>query len=80
MKYQIEQSYSSRSENEYQVFNAQNQRIGYYVVKYNIESLAEEILQIEVYHNPDSDFEDFLDIDYVDSEDNAVALILESIA
>ena len=78
MKYTIEQSYASREMNEFVVLNERAECIGYYAIHYKIDSLADEIVSIEVYHDPDSNFDDFRMLDYVDSEDEAYNMIVES--
>ena len=72
MNHRIVQSYSSAEENEFQVFNAENVCIGYYVIN-------NQFGDIEVYSAPDADFpEDYNCVDYADSADEAVEMIIQN--
>ena len=65
----VVQTYSSAECNEFSVYNEENVMIGYYVV-YSSNS------DIEVYHNLVD--EDFNSIDYVETNDEALELIITS--
>ena len=69
-QYKVIQSYASRTENEYEVYDFNDNRVGYFVERDN---------QFEVYHNADSDFEDYNSIDYTDNYNDAVNMIIEEI-
>ena len=68
--YKVLQSYASRTENEFEVYDFNDNRVGYFVERDN---------QFEVYHNADSDFEDYNSIDYTDNYNDAVNMIIEEI-
>lgn len=65
----VVQTYSSAECNEFTVYNDKNVSIGYYVV----DSTQPDI---EVYHNLVD--EDFSSIDYVETNDEALELIISS--
>ena len=68
--YKVLQSYASRTENEYEVYDFNDNRVGYFVERDN---------QYEVYHNADSDYEDYTSIDYTDNYNDAVYMITSEI-
>ena len=68
--YKVLQSYASRTENEFEVYDFNDNRVGYFVERDN---------QFEVYHNADSDFEDYNSIDYTDNYNDALNMIIEEI-
>ena len=68
--YKVLQSFASRTENEFEVYDFNDNRVGYFVERDN---------QFEVYHNADSDFEDYNSIDYTDNYNDAVNMIIEEI-
>jgi hypothetical protein len=68
--YKVLQSYASRTENEFEVYDFNDNRVGYFVERDN---------QYEVYHNADNDFEDYTSIDYTDNYNDAVHMIIEEI-
>ena len=68
--YKVLQSYASRTENEFEVYDFNDNRVGYFVERDN---------QYEVYHNADSAFEDYTSIDYADDYDEALYLITSEI-
>jgi hypothetical protein len=68
--YKVLQSYASRTENEFEIYDFNDNRVGYFVERDN---------QYEVYHNADSDYEDYTSIDYVDNFDAAVHMITSEI-
>jgi hypothetical protein len=69
-QYKVIQSYASRTENEYEVYDFNDNRVGYFVERDN---------QYEVYHNADSDYEDYTSIDYTDNYNDAVHMITSEI-
>lgn len=69
-QYKVIQSYASRTENEYEVYDFNDNRVGYFVERDN---------QYEVYHNANSDFDDYTSIDYTDNFDAAVHMITSEI-
>jgi hypothetical protein len=69
-QYKVIQSYASRTENEFEVYDFNDNRVGYFVERDN---------QYEVYHNANSDFDDYTSIDYTDSYDNALYMITSEI-
>jgi len=69
-QYKVIQSYASRTENEYEVYDFNDNRVGYFVERDN---------QYEVYHNADSDFSDYTSIDYTDNYNDAVYMITSEI-
>ena len=68
--YKVLQSYASRTENEFEVYDFNDNRVGYFVECDN---------QFEVYHNADSDYEDYTSIDYTDNYNDAVYMITSEI-
>ena len=69
-QYKVIQSYASRTENEFEVYDFNDNRVGYFVERDN---------QYEVYHNADSDFEDYTSIDYTDNYNDALYMITSEI-
>jgi len=70
-QYKVIQSYASRTEkNEFEVYDFNDNRVGYFVERDN---------QYEVYHNADSDYEDYTSIDYTDNYNDAVYMITSEI-
>ena len=69
-QYKVIQSYASRTENEFEVYDFNDNRVGYFVERDN---------QYEVYHNADNDFEDYTSIDYTDNYDDALYMITSEI-
>jgi hypothetical protein len=70
--YTITQSFASRTENEYEVYDINQNRAGY-VVENALDNT------FEVYHNADSDFEDYSSIDYADNYSDAIQIILREL-
>ena len=74
--YKVLQSYASRTENEYEVYDFNNNRAGYIV-----ENVANNTF--EVYHSPDditdTNNEDYSEIDLVDNYDEAIEMIIAEI-
>jgi hypothetical protein len=58
------------NENEYTVYDFNQNPVGYYVERDN---------QYEVYHNANSDFDDYTSIDYTDNYNDALNMIIEEI-
>ena len=73
--YKVIQSYASRTENEFEVYDFNDNRVGYFVEQVSIEGDS----QFEVYHNANSDFDDYTSIDYTDNYNDAVQMIIEEI-
>ena len=73
--FKVLQSYASRTENEFEVYDFNDNRVGYFVEQVSIEGDS----QFEVYHNANSDFDDYTSIDYADSYDNALYMITSEI-
>jgi hypothetical protein len=71
MSYTIKQSYSDDTQSEFEVFNSDNQRIGYYVTDTAADC-------IEVYSSPADDFDDYFRIDYVDNAEEAFDMIVSN--
>lgn len=71
MTYTTKQSYSDDTQAEYQVFNSDNQCIGYYVTDTEADC-------IEVYSNPSEDYDDYFRIDYVDNAEEAFDMIVSN--
>jgi methenyltetrahydromethanopterin cyclohydrolase len=75
-QYIVLQSYASRTENEYEVYDLYANRVGYFVERDN---------QYEVYHSyectqyGDISHEEYNQIDYVDNFDAAVHMITSEI-
>jgi hypothetical protein len=71
--YKVIQSFmscASCNENEFEVYDFNDNRVGYFIERDN---------QFEVYHNADSDYEDYTSIDYADNYDEALYLITSEI-
>jgi hypothetical protein len=74
--YKVLQSYASRTENEFEVYDFNDNRVGYFVERDN---------QYEVYHSyectqyGDISHEEYNQIDYVDNFDAAVYMITSEI-
>ena len=69
MSYTIKQSYSDDTQSEFEVYNEDNQRIGYYVTDITADC-------IEVYSNPSDDFDDYFRIEYADDAEDAFDIIV----
>jgi hypothetical protein len=75
-QYKVIQSYASRTENEYEVYDFNDIRVGYFIERDN---------QYEVYHSyectqyGDISHEEYNSIDYVDNFDAAVYMITSEI-
>jgi hypothetical protein len=74
--YTIMQSYASKSENEYEVYDINQNRAGYIVENTNTSTF-------EVYHSPDNittiNEEDYTQIDYADNFEEAVEIITDEL-
>ena len=70
--YSVFQSFASRTENEYEVYDYNQNRVGYFV-EYTKDNT------FEIYHNASTDFDDYTSIDYEDNFDNALEIIVREI-
>ena len=70
--YSVYQSFASRTENEYEVYDYNQNRVGYFV-EYTKDNT------FEIYHNASTDFDDYTSIDYEDNFDNALEIIVREI-
>ena len=70
--YSVFQSFASRTENEYEVYDYNQNRVGYFV-EYTKDNT------FEIYHNASTDFDDYNSIDYVDNYDDALHMIISEI-
>ena len=70
--YSVFQSFASRSENEFEVYDYNQNRVGYFV-QYTKDNT------FEIYHNASTDFDDYTSIDYVDNYDDALHMIISEI-
>ena len=70
--YSVFQSFASRSENEFEVYDYNQNRVGYFV-EYTKDNT------FEIYHNASTDFDDYTSIDYEDNFDNALEIIVREI-
>ena len=70
--YSVFQSFASRTENEYEVYDYNQNRVGYFV-QYTKDNT------FEIYHNATADFDDYSSIDYEDNFDNALEIIVREI-
>ena len=70
--YSVFQSFASRTENEYEVYDYNQNRVGYFV-QYTKDNT------FEIYHNASTDFDDYTSIDYEDNFDNALEIIVREI-
>ena len=70
--YSVFQSFASRTENEYEVYDYNQNRVGYFV-----ENTKDNTF--EIYHNATADFDDYSSIDYADNYDDALNMIISEI-
>ena len=70
--YSVFQSFASRTENEYEVYDYNQNRVGYFV-----ENTKDNTF--EIYHNATADFDDYSSIDYTDNYDDALHMIISEI-
>ena len=70
--YSVFQSFASRTENEYEVYDYNQNRVGYIVENTEDNSF-------EIYHNATADFDDYSSIDYTDNYDDALNMIISEI-
>ena len=70
--YSVFQSFASRTENEYEVYDYNQNRVGYFV-EYTKDNT------FEIYHNASTNFDDYTSIDYEDNFDNALEIIVREI-
>ena len=73
--YSVIQSFAADNtcnQNEYMVYDYNQNRVGYFV-EYTKDNT------FEIYHNASTDFDDYTSIDYEDSFDNALEIIVREI-
>jgi len=75
--YKIVQSYASKTENEFEIYDFNNNRAGYIVEDVETNTF-------EIYHAPediqDIGNEDYSEIDYTDNFDDAIEMIVSEIS
>ena len=70
--YSVILTYQDNDEEEYEVFDFNQNKVGYFVFDY-------ESKVFEVYHSVTEDFDDFTQIDYCDNYDEALYFITSEI-